>query len=160
MSVTTYCDKHPDTETNLRCGRCESLICPLCMVHTPVGVRCSDCARPTQLPTFEVSTGYLARAITVGLALAIAGGVFWSVFRSLLGLGPLLDGIAIVGLGYLIGEGISASVNRKRGRNLKFVAGGSMFAAFVVIAIFTASLSVFDLLALALGIYVAVNRFN
>ena len=37
--------------------------------------------------------------------------------------------VAIVGVGYLVGEGISAAVNRKRGRSLKFVAAGATLPA-------------------------------
>lgn len=40
----TYCARHPQVETLLRCGRCEAPICPRCMVHSGVGIRCPDCA--------------------------------------------------------------------------------------------------------------------
>ncbi|MCY4455281.1 MAG: rhomboid family intramembrane serine protease, partial [Chloroflexi bacterium] len=32
-----YCERHPRTETELSCGRCETPICPQCMVHAPGG---------------------------------------------------------------------------------------------------------------------------
>ena len=42
--VATYCARHPSVETMLRCGRCDTPICPRCMVHSGVGIRCPDCA--------------------------------------------------------------------------------------------------------------------
>ncbi|MDR3709000.1 MAG: hypothetical protein P4L33_11930 [Capsulimonadaceae bacterium] len=39
------CSRHPKVRTLLRCGRCETPICPRCSVYTPAGVRCRDCAR-------------------------------------------------------------------------------------------------------------------
>ena len=157
MSQSTYCSRHPNTETNLRCGKCEVPLCPQCMVHTPVGVRCQECARVRRLPTFEVTTPFLARAIGAGIGLGIVGGVAVRVF-SLLHIFPLLNAIAIVAVGYLVGAGISAAVNHKRGRSLKLVAAGSMLVAYFVI-FGGAGLSLFGLLAAAAGIYVAVNHF-
>jgi hypothetical protein len=38
------CPKHPDVETSLTCGRCETVVCARCLVHTDVGIRCPKCA--------------------------------------------------------------------------------------------------------------------
>ena len=159
MSQTNNCPRHPDTRTNLRCGRCEELICPRCMVHGPVGVRCPECAQVRPPPTYDVSASYLARAIAVGLVLGVVGGVAFALLSPLLLRVQFLDVAALVGIGYLVGEGVSAAVNRKRGRALKFVASGGILVAYIVISIFGISISLFDLLAFAAAIYVAVNRF-
>ena len=160
MSKTGYCVRHPDTESSLGCGRCEQLVCPRCMVHTPVGVRCQDCARPTRVPTFEVSRGFLARAIGAGVALGVAVG-FVAGILGLLSPVPILHSAIIVGVGFLIGEGISVAVNRKRGRSLKFVASGSTVIAYVIIVVLfiPAALTLYGLLAAGAGVYIAVNRF-
>ena len=156
MSKLTHCPKHPDTQTNLRCGRCEELICPRCMVHSPVGARCLECAQVRRLPTFEVTTPFLARAIVAGLVLGIAGGA--AVLLLIYLFGGFLALIALIGVGYLIGEGVSVAVNRKRGQTLKYVAAGSMLVATLIISIFSGP-SLLVLLAAAAAIYVAINRF-
>jgi len=40
-----YCAKHLKAVTRLRCGRCESPICPKCTVYTPAGTRCRPCSK-------------------------------------------------------------------------------------------------------------------
>ena len=71
------CATPPNIETNLRCGKCDKPICPKCMVETPVGARCPECARLRKLPTFQVGTRYLLIAASSGLAAAGISGVIW-----------------------------------------------------------------------------------
>ncbi len=159
MSSPSHCARHPDTETNLRCGRCDALICPRCLVHAPVGVRCPDCAGETRLPTFDVTGPFLARAVAAGLGLSIAGGIIAGLVRQSFRLG-LIEALLIVGLAYVIGEGISIAVNRKRGRTLKYVAAGAVLVSFFIVMIAGSGfLDLFDIMALAAAIYVATNRF-
>ena len=40
-----YCNRHKKATTRDHSGRCEAAVCPKCMVYTPAGVRCRDCAR-------------------------------------------------------------------------------------------------------------------
>jgi len=40
-----FCARHKREVTRVRCGRCETPICPRCTVFGPAGVRCRDCAR-------------------------------------------------------------------------------------------------------------------
>ena len=163
MLETTYCDRHPKTETNLRCGRCDALICPRCLVHAPVGVRCPKCAKTRRLPTFEVSGFQLARAVAASLALGIAGGLAFFLLTRLVPSAPfLLFLIAFVAVGYLVGEGTSLSVNRKRGRGLKLVASGGVFAAFMVLIFFGIAgplffTSLYGVLAFSVAFYLASN---
>ena len=79
MSQTTFCKRHSGVETSIACGRCGDAICPRCMVHAPVGVRCPDCGRSRPTPTFDVSPMFLARGIGAGLLVGIVGGIGVSV---------------------------------------------------------------------------------
>lgn len=154
MAETNYCPNHPRTETNLRCGKCDDLVCPQCMVHTSVGVRCKECANVRRIPTFDVSASYLTRAIVAGVAIAVAGGVLFAILDSFLFTVAFLPTIAVIGLGYAIGEGISLAVNRRRGRRLQYVAGGSMLIAYIIVTIF--SPTVFSFFALIIAFYLAI----
>jgi len=155
------CAYHPDVETNLRCGRCGKLICPKCLVQTLVGARCPDCARLYRLPTYRVSTKYYLRAVGTGLGMAIVCGIAWGVVGRLV---PFfyLNLLLAPGVGYAIGEVVSLSVNRKRGTGLAVVAGIAIVISYLVSILvpWGFSFGLLDLLALALGIFVAVTRLR
>ncbi len=40
-----YCHRHKKETTRVTCGRCEKPICTKCIVMSPAGVRCQECAR-------------------------------------------------------------------------------------------------------------------
>ena len=163
MSGTKYCARHRSTETNLECGRCGDPVCPRCLVHGPVGVRCPNCAQVRRLPTFDVTGTYLARAIGASLGIGIAGGVLFALISPYLFQVPYLSLFAFVGIGYLVGEGTSLAVNRKRGRSLKLVAAGGMLAAYLIVFIFAVvdpvfSHGLFGLVAAGAAFYAAIGR--
>ena len=160
-SQETHCDRHPDTSTRLLCGRCEVPVCPQCLVHSPVGVRCPQCANVKRLPTFDVTTPYMARAVAAAVAAGAVGGILVALLGPpLLYRLPFLDTIAIVGLGFVVGEIVSLSVNRKRGSTLKLIAAGGTVLAYVLIASLGGPyLNLFHLVAGGIGIYSAVSRF-
>lgn len=155
------CAVHPDIETSLRCGKCGTPICPKCMVQTPVGARCPDCAQLRKLPTYSVSTRYYIRAVGTGLGMAVVGGLIWGVVHILV---PFfyLNLLWAPAFGYAIGEVISLSVNRKRGTRLAVMAGIALVISYLVSISVPWGLSfrLFDLLAVPLGIFVAVTRLR
>ena len=154
------CAIHPEIETNLRCARCGKPICPKCLVETPVGAKCRDCAGLYKLPTYHVSTKYYLRAVGTGLVIAIICGLVWG---RVMGFAPVyLNLLLAPGAGYAIGELVSLSVNRKRGTRLAVVAGIAVVISYLT-SIFSPwglSFGVLDLLALALGIFIAVSRLR
>ncbi len=152
------CAAHPKIETNLRCSKCGKPICPKCMVQTPVGARCSDCARLYKLPTYRVSARYYLRATGTALGMAIVCGVAWGVVGIFV---PFffLNFLLAAGVGYAIGEVVGLSVNRKRGTGLATIAGIAVAISYLVSLLF-GLFHILDLLALALGIFVAVTRLR
>ena len=161
------CAYHPDVETNLRCGKCGKPICPKCMIQTPVGARCRDCARLYKLPTYRVSTKHYLRAAGAGLVVAVVCGIIWAAIGCVLGF-FFLNLLLAAGAGYVIGEAISFSVNRKRGTGLAVIAGIAVVISYLVSIFvpwgfgfnFNLLFLVLNLAALALGIFVAVTRLR
>ena len=152
-----YCARHPNVETNLRCGKCGQLICPKCTVQTPVGARCRDCANLTRSPVFQVSALDHLKAVGVGLGLAIVLGVVWGKITPHMLFFSYLVALLV---GYVIGELVSRSVNRKRGVGLQIIVGISVFISYLVADIFGFFISLYGLLALAVGIFIAISRLR
>ncbi len=155
------CAIHGNVETNLTCAKCGKPICPRCMVPTPVGARCPDCAQLHKLPTYRVSTPYYLRAIGAGLGVAIICSALWGIVARII---PFLyiNLLLVPVVGYAIGEVISLSVNRKRGAGLAIVASLLVIVSYLLSILLPWGLNFhfLDLLALALGIWVAVTRLR
>ena len=106
-SEALRCARHPNTETVLRCGRCDTPICARCMVMSPVGARCPSCAQVKRF-ALMLKPVEVARAIAYGLGVGAVGSVIATLIPFL---GPLF-GFAIVG--FAVGEVVSIGANRKR----------------------------------------------
>lgn len=106
-----YCANHPQTETSLRCNRCEKPICIKCAVLTPTGYKCKECIRGQQ-KVFETA---LWRDYPV--AIILAGGLSF--------LGSFIPGyvgfftVLLAPLaGAAIAEVIRFAIRRRRSRRL------------------------------------------
>ena len=166
MSVTR-CATHPDVETGLRCGKCGKPICPRCLVQTPVGARCRDCARLYRLPTYRVSARHYLKAVGAGLGLAVVLGVAWGVVGFFLPF--FLSLFLAAGAGYVIGDLVSRVTNRKRGPWLAVIAGAAVVVSYLVsVAVhggfplipFDMLSLLYGLVALVVGVWVAVSRLR
>ncbi|HJZ61015.1 MAG TPA: rhomboid family intramembrane serine protease [Miltoncostaeaceae bacterium] len=83
---TLTCYRHPGRETLVRCATCGRPICTSCMVQTPVGIKCPECAgratgvdrlRPHAIPRGTTYVTYTLIALNVLvflIQLAQAGG--------------------------------------------------------------------------------------
>jgi asparagine N-glycosylation enzyme membrane subunit Stt3 len=106
-----YCANHPQTETTLRCNRCEKPICAKCAVLTPTGYRCKDCVR-SQQKIFDTTVwyDYITSFVVAGF-LSLIGSYFvpklgfFSIF-----LAPLA--------GIVIAEAVRLVVRRRRSKRL------------------------------------------
>jgi hypothetical protein len=138
---TTYCLRHPNVESNLRCGRCDDLICPRCMVTSPVGARCPDCARIGRPAILDTSSSELTRAVLSGFIAAFGGAIALSIVIRILFEMPfvigIVDWIVAAGgmalIGYAIGEAIRYGSGKKIDQRLKYVAAVCVFASWVAV---------------------------
>jgi hypothetical protein len=153
-------------ETELTCSRCGKPICPRCLVQTPVGARCRECARVGRLPTYELPPLYLLRGAGAALAAGGALGVAWSLLLpyrlAFLGLLGLLFAFVI---GYCVGEAVGWATNRKRGPALQAMAGGGVIASYIVRNVLEGAAVVptndlWGYVLVAVGVIVAVQRLR
>jgi len=155
-------------DTTLRCSKCDRPICAKCLVQTPVGARCPECARLYKLPTYTVSVTRYLMAAAVSAVLAVVIGYVWGLIAKRV---PYFDLNLLVGLplGYAIGEMASLAVNRKRSLGLAAIGAAGVAIGYAVnllprLATVIAALHwqfiAFNVLSLAIGIYFAVNRLR
>jgi hypothetical protein len=125
------CATHPSVETELSCGKCGKAICPRCLIHSPVGARCRECAGNRRIPTYNMSGATFARAGAAAIAGGIVLGAAWAFFNviSFALLFIILGGLAF---GYAIGEAVSLATNRKAGPPLQAIAVGGVVLAYFV----------------------------
>jgi len=144
------------------------------MVQTPVGARCPHCAKLYKLPTYRISTKYYLIASGTALGMAIICGAVWGAIEWVI---PFfsLNLLLAPGAGYAIGEVVSLSVNRKRGTGLAIVGGIAVAISYLVSLWFHSFLLgvpfyqllhfglfgvLYNLIALGLGIFIAVTRLR
>ena len=115
-----FCPVHPDRETYLRCAECNRPICDKCMVQTPVGTKCPDCARHRGRTTGQAKPIYIIRAAAAGAGAAVFGGFVLALLRSTLPVGMIILAF-LAGIG--MGEIVSRAARRQTGRNFQIIAG-------------------------------------
>ena len=115
MTDSLYCANHPQTETMLRCNRCEKPICIKCAVLTDTGYRCKECVRGQQ-KAFET-----AEVIDYPIAFIVAAVL--SYIGSLIA--PRLSFFVIIlapMAGTFIAEAVRFSIRKRRANGLYYTA--------------------------------------
>lgn len=114
-----YCTRHPKVETVITCAKCNTPICPKCMVVTPVGMKCRDCGTNKDSVLFKVRPErFLLAGITAVIAGVLAGGIGM--------IGGLFIIFVSVAYGYFAGSMILKASGMKRGLKLEILAGAGM----------------------------------
>jgi hypothetical protein len=138
QSVTTPagpwpCATDPSVETYLRCGRCEKPICPRCLIQTPVGSRCRDCAQLRRPPMFDIKPLGYVRAVGAGLGAGIGGALLLTLVQGMVPFAGLFGFMLMAGFGYVVGEAVSVAARRKQGNPLGVIAAVSVFVGLIVV---------------------------
>lgn len=162
----TYCARHPQVVTYLRCGRCDTPICPRCLIQTPVGARCRECANVSRLPTFDVTPAYFARGFAAAMVSGAVVGSIWGGLKGPVGFGFFFAILLGLAAGWAVSESVSLATNRKRGLALQICAVAGVALAFLVQDLFAGSAPGFarniaresDLILLGVGaVYAAIR---
>ncbi len=165
-ATVVACARDPEVQTALRCSRCDTPICPKCLVQTPVGARCRDCARLAKSPVYTVQGRYLARAIAAAAIGGVGMGLIWG-FASLWIPGLAFGGIFVslilgAGLGFGFTRIMELAVNRKRGPVIVSCAmGGIALATFIQVLILGGGIYIGgSVIAAAAGLYFAYQNLR
>ena len=115
MTDSLYCANHPDTETMLRCNRCEKPICGKCAVLTDTGYRCRECIRGQQ-KVFETAewVDYPIAFVVAGVLSFIGGLIAPRLSFFVILLAPIA--------GTIVAEAVRFAIRRRRANNLYLTA--------------------------------------
>jgi len=112
------------------CSNCERPICTDCMVYTPVGIKCPECARLPRSAVVRLKPNRAARTVAAAFGGGIVIGLGMLVLQAAVGLFFTLI------LGYLIGIAMSEIVlwgsGRYRSHATGAIAVGGCIWAYVV----------------------------
>ena len=162
----SYCAAHSSVETSLKCARCSKLICPRCMVSSPVGYRCRACSTGVSRVALNISFNEFFKALSISVIGAMGCGVSLALLIDLLTRSLVLANVTgyiililLAIFSYYLGGVISLLVNRKRGKALKLIAGVGVLIMFGA-TIFGGGMvvSVGFLVSLVLSIWLAVVK--
>ena len=116
-----YCVRHPRVETLLRCARCLRPYCVPCMVQSPIGYLCRDCAHLRRLPQYSLSyarviPGAALLALGVGFLLSYVGFISW--------IGGMIVGV-------IVAAGLKRISGYKRGPEMEIIAAATVVLTVV-----------------------------
>ncbi len=154
------CARHPGVETGLRCGRCETPICPRCMVLSPVGARCPTCAPLRRAPMYVVQSRDLLAAAGVALVGGVIMGFIWATVGVWFSYGFFLLFLG-AGLGYAFTKMLDWATKGKRGPAIIACAIGGILIAWGMQWLFVpVEIARIELLAVGVGIYLAYQNLR
>jgi hypothetical protein len=129
-SGVTVCYRHPQTETGLRCNRCNKPICPKCAHRTPVGFRCPDCIREQENKYYTGGNLDYVIAGVIAFPLSLIGAALFTFILGRFGFFTLIIGfIAAPFAAGLIAETVRWAVGRRRSRYLRHIVAGALILA-------------------------------
>lgn len=164
-ATVAQCARHPEVETALRCSRCDTPICPKCMIQTPVGARCPACARIARSPVYTVKGQYLLRAIAAGVGGGFVMGTIWGFasqnFVEIAYGGIFMSLLLGVGLGYVFTRLMEFATRRKRGPVVVACAmGGIVLATLIQVGMVGGTLLLGSVIAAGVGLYFSYQNLR
>jgi hypothetical protein len=113
----TYCAVHTDKEATLRCIRCDRYMCSQCIVQSPVGYICRECARRHDDKFYNAASSdpaviFLVCAALTGIGAGIISATGFPIFFL------LIFGLPVGGF---IGTMALRATQKRRGRNSQWV---------------------------------------
>jgi hypothetical protein len=159
-ATIVQCARHPDVETALRCSRCETPICPKCLIQTPVGARCKDCARIGKNPIYTLTTGAALKAAAASVIGGVVMGLIWGLV-----LMPFTFGFLSIfvgaGLGWVFTRLLEWVTRRKRGPYvIGFAITGIGIAWAMQLLFVPVQFALYGLVAAAVAVYFAYQSLR
>jgi hypothetical protein len=130
----TFCYRHPERATSLRCYNCNRPICISCANKTPVGYICPECQREAEDAFFNSRPLDYLVAVLVSLPISLLAGYLMTIFNG--GIFFFLLIFFISGaVGSFIGRITKRAIGGRRGRYLPALVVAMMILGVVIPAL-------------------------
>ncbi len=147
-------------ETALRCSRCESPICPRCLVQSPVGARCKDCARVLRSPIYKLNSSQMVRGILAAVVGGVIMGLIWYFVLLPFSYGFLSIFVG-AGLAWVFTKLMNFATGLKRGPTVVALASAGIVIAWSFQLLFLPlQFAMYGLLAVGIGIYLSYQNLR
>lgn len=159
-ATVVECPRDPGVETALRCSRCENPICPKCLIQSPVGARCRDCARIVKSPIYTLSGVGIARAAVASVVGGVVMGLIWGLVLLPFTFGFFAIFVG-VGLSYAFTRALEFATGRKRGPIVvAFAIGGIGIAWGMTLLFIPLRMALYGLVAAGIAAYLAYQNLR
>jgi hypothetical protein len=159
-ATVVECPRDPGVETALRCQQCDAPICPRCLVQSPVGAKCKDCARVMRSPIYQVHGKELVRSVAVALIGGVITGLIWGFVLLPFTIGFLSIFLG-AGLGYAFTRMLEWASGRKRGPVMIGLAVTGIVIAWSITLLFVPiRVGLYGLVAVGIGVYWAYQNLR
>lgn len=160
MVQVVQCPRDPGVETALRCSRCETPICPRCLVHSPVGARCRDCARILRSPVYSLNSMQMVRGVLAAVFGGVVMGLIWYFVLLPFSYGFLSIFVG-AGLAWVFTKLMNFATGLKRGPVVVTLASAGIVLAWSLQILFLPlQFAMYGLLAVGIGVYLSYQNLR
>lgn len=159
-ATVVACARDPEVQTALRCSRCDTPICPKCLIQTPVGARCKDCARVARSPVYTMTGSAAAKAAGASIVGGVVMGLIWGfvLLPFTFGFLSIFVGAA---LGWVFTRMLEIATRRKRGPYVVAFAVLGIGIAYGIQFVFVPwRVALYGLVAAAVAVYFAYQSLR
>ena len=154
------CARDPEVQTALRCSRCDTPICPKCLIQTPVGARCRDCARLAKSPVYTMTGSAAAKAAAASVVGGVVMGLIWGFVLMPFTFGFLSIFVGAA-LGWVFTRMLEIVTRRKRGPYVVGFAVLGIGIAYGIQFLFVPwRVALYGLVAAAVAVYFAYQSLR
>ena len=125
-----YCNICNKIETELRCQKCNRLICYKCIIETPVGYRCNKCVSYNIPPMYKIPIYLIVFSLIIGILTGVVLGYIVAIFIPVSTIFSLFTLAAATFIAILVSSIIFSILNfttkGKRGKKIQIISIISM----------------------------------
>lgn len=152
------CNSSEHENANIFCVRCDVSVCPKCIVHSPVGVRCISCGKSSLTVLNKMSIGLFGMTLFISSAAGIIIGCILMIMSSMYLY--WIHWIGMIFAAYAISEIVYKVSGYKRGLKVQFIGFFALTICICIQLFFSGYVSVFTLLIGIVSFYLVVLKLR